>query len=124
MATVVVADSNYQEMEALSLAVSAEGHTVREASDGQEAMEIALREQADLVLLDVALPVFTGYECASMLRNDPDFPRENAIILLSNKDEDVRDVARAGADDCENKRTLLPRMREFLSIHLRDRAGA
>ena len=42
-----------------------------EASDGQQALEIALREKPDVAVLDVSLPIMNGVDLLVRLRQDP-----------------------------------------------------
>jgi len=49
----------------------AEGYQLLEAEDGLEGIDKAVREEPDLVLLDIGLPRFNGYETAAALRAFP-----------------------------------------------------
>jgi len=66
-----------------------EGVEVLEARDGSEALEIAMRERPDLVLLDVMMPEIDGWEVARSLAEDP-ATRTIPILFMT---------ALAGADD-------------------------
>jgi DNA-binding NarL/FixJ family response regulator len=69
---------------------------VAEASDGAEAVEIALREDVDLAILDVAMPRLTGLQAAEQLRRSRPQIR---VLMLSMYDSDqyLLAAARAGA---------------------------
>jgi two-component system cell cycle response regulator DivK len=45
-----------------------EGYTITEAEDGPTGLEIAAREQFDLILLDINLPEIDGYDLAKRMR--------------------------------------------------------
>jgi CheY-like chemotaxis protein len=47
-----------------------EGYDVLEAADGQQALELALVEPVDLVLLDISMPVLDGFGLAAALHED------------------------------------------------------
>lgn len=66
---VLVVDDNRDAAE--SLAVILDGHEVRCAFDGEEALSIAQEFHADAVILDVGLPGMSGYELAQRLRRLP-----------------------------------------------------
>ena len=71
-----------------------------EAADGGEAVEMYERERPDLVLIDVMMPVFDGYEPARRMRAAR--PDEWApIIFLSSMeaDQDLDRAIEAGGDD-------------------------
>jgi DNA-binding response OmpR family regulator len=80
------------------------GYTVLQARDGEEALELAMRELPDLAVLDVMMPKLDGYEVTRRIRAaDP--TDEMPVILLTARVQDV-DIARgfeAGADDYMKK---------------------
>jgi DNA-binding NarL/FixJ family response regulator len=69
---------------------------VGEAADGREAIDRARSEQADVVLMDVRMPVMDGLAATRELSGDADGPR---IIILTTFDIDeyVFEALRAGA---------------------------
>lgn len=76
------------------------GHSVAEAGDGKQALELYRRERPDLVLIDVTMPVMDGYEATRQMRQiSPDdwVP----IIFLSSMeaDQDLDRAIEAGGDD-------------------------
>jgi len=76
------------------------GYTVLQARDGEEALELAMRELPDLAVLDVMMPKLDGFELTRRLRAERATSRI-PIILLTAKAQD-RDVERGfdlGADD-------------------------
>ena len=62
--------------------VFAADHQVLAATDGQKALEIALRQQPDLVLLDVIMPGMDGFEVCRRLKADPN-TRDIPVIFLT-----------------------------------------
>ncbi|NLE37101.1 MAG: response regulator transcription factor [Pirellulaceae bacterium] len=74
------------------------GYDVLEAADGAQALEMALRREYDLLLLDLVLPPPDGFEILARLRRDrPTVP----IIVLTARGEEADRVRglRDGADD-------------------------
>ncbi len=76
------------------------GHTVVEANDGKEALQIYRHDRPGLVLIDVVMPIMDGYESARHMREtkaDEWVP----IIFLSSKeaDQDLDRAIEAGGDD-------------------------
>ncbi len=69
---------------------------VAEASDGAEAVEVALRERPDLCILDVAMPRLTGLQAAREIKAQA--PGVAVLILSMHKDERyVFEALKAGA---------------------------
>lgn len=68
--TILIVDDKTDIVETVSLCFSQEGYRVLTAFDGEEALEVARREQPDLIVLDVMLPKENGYQVARFLRED------------------------------------------------------
>ncbi|TCK08315.1 response regulator [Marinobacterium mangrovicola] len=91
------------------------------ARDGESAIELTLKEQPDLVLLDVMMPGMTGYEVCSTLKSSPETKDIPVIFVTALKDS--VDEARGfelGAVDFINKplvpAVLQARVRTHLSL--------
>jgi DNA-binding response OmpR family regulator len=72
--------------------LEAKGMEVIEAADGLIGVQLAQREQPDLILLGVMMPVLDGWQAAEQLRTDPE-TREIPIVFLTARSE-LRDCAR------------------------------
>ncbi|MCC6695624.1 MAG: response regulator [Candidatus Hydrogenedentes bacterium] len=118
MARILVADDDTASLDVIALALSAEGHEVVCASNGQEAYELALSENPDMVLLDIMMPVYNGYETCELMRHDPSLSPTLPIIFLTSMDADKRMLMKAGATDHLPKRHMVQDLREVLSRHL------
>ena len=93
-----------------------EGHEVRSAEDGVEALELAESFVPDLVILDLGLPKLDGVEVCRRLRAESDAP---ILILTARTDTDDRvEGLDSGADDYLVKpferQELLARMRALM----------
>jgi DNA-binding response OmpR family regulator len=102
--TVLVVDDDPVILKLLEVNFEMEGFTVVTAKDGEEGIEVARREQPDLIVSDIMMPKKSGLELVTELKSDPgtsDIP----IILLSAKAQnaDVRSGMDAGADDYVTK---------------------
>jgi len=71
MATVLIADDNRANRQALAALLESAGHRVVIAGDGREALEKARTERPQLVISDVLMPLMDGYELARRLKDDP-----------------------------------------------------
>ena len=81
-----------------------EGYRVRTAEGGAEALEAVASERPDLVLLDLMLPGFSGYEVLSELRRRPEWVDLPVVVLTARKDEADRVKGlELGADDYVTK---------------------
>jgi DNA-binding response OmpR family regulator len=97
---VLVVDDDRRVLELLQTALGAQGYRVVSASNGEDALRVAVREQPDLVVLDVRLPRKSGLEVCETLRQDPDDPRVPVILISALGDTEARiDGLARGADD-------------------------
>jgi CheY-like chemotaxis protein len=71
MATILVADDNRANREALAALLEHAGHEVVRAGDGREALARAQETRPELVISDVLMPMMDGYELARRLKADP-----------------------------------------------------
>jgi DNA-binding response OmpR family regulator len=97
---VLAADDDEDILGLVSFRLERAGYTVILARDGEEAFELAVREQPDLAVLDVMMPKLDGFELTRRLRAD-EATSQMPIILLTAKsqDADVQQGFAAGADD-------------------------
>jgi CheY-like chemotaxis protein len=75
-----------------------------EAKDGQEAVDTALRERPDLILMDVMMPVMTGLQACAALKERAE-TRDIPIIMITAKtgDESLKNALEVGAFDYVTK---------------------
>ena len=117
---ILIADDEPSIVAALRFLLESEGYEVHIARDGKEAVRIVEDANPDLVLLDVMMPVKSGYEICQWIRDRPD-RRHAKIIMLSAKGRDA-EVAKGlafGADVYVTKpfstRELKNAIRELLA---------
>jgi DNA-binding response OmpR family regulator len=76
-----------------------QGHRVRTAADGAEALASVERSLPDLLLLDLMMPRGNGYEVCRTLRASPQFDTVRIVMLTARgQDSDQRTGLAAGAD--------------------------
>lgn len=83
MAKVLIADDEEGLLELLRFSLDADGFEVVTASDGKKALNLAMQEKFDLVILDVMMPHMDGYHVASEITQDPAAP---PVLLLTSRD--------------------------------------
>lgn len=77
-----------------------EGYEVLEASTGQQAIDIAMREHPDLLIIDLNMPEMNGYEAIGHLRADAEMEALPILVLTADESAGVeRRVLELGADD-------------------------
>jgi two-component system response regulator MprA len=113
---VLVVEDDADIADVLRRTVRQEGHEVRSAGDGVEALQLAEDFVPDLVILDLGLPKLDGVEVCRRLRAESDAP---ILILTARTHTDDRvEGLDSGADDYLVKpferKELLARMRALL----------
>jgi len=88
----------------ISLRLEKNGYEVISSLDGEEGVEMAIKEKPDLVLADVIMPGIDGFEVCRRLRKNP---LTTHIPIISTTAAGMDDVEHqcitAGADDCVRK---------------------
>ncbi len=97
---VLVVDDEEYIQHILNFSFGAEGYEVITAANGAEAIEKAVNEKPDVIVLDIMMPKMDGYEACKKLKSDPQ-TKAIPVILLTAKGRDVdrRLGSDAGADD-------------------------
>ena len=70
MARIMIADDDPHIREVVTFALENAGHQVTVREDGRTALESALAEQPDLVVLDIMMPDLDGSELAASFKDD------------------------------------------------------
>ena len=80
---VLIADDEQQLALAMKIRLQSRGYQVVTAGDGQQALELAEREQPDLIILDVLMPIMDGYSCLREINTRFGRGRIPVIILTA-----------------------------------------
>lgn len=115
-AEIVLVDDDRNILTSVSMALEAEGYTVRTYNDGEAALSGILANEPDLAVLDIKMPRMDGIELITKLREKTMLP----VIFLTSKDDEVDEAIglRMGADDYITKpfsqKLLIERIRALL----------
>ena len=119
---ILIADDEPNILVSLEFLMKREGYEVVLARDGQEAMDAIVRERPALVLLDVMMPIKTGFDVCHEVRAH-EAVRDTLIVMLTAKGRDT-DVAKGlalGANAYMTKpfstKELVQKVRELLGGH-------
>lgn len=94
---ILVVDDEKLIVKGIKFSLEQDGMQVDCAYDGEEAIELASKTEYDIVLLDVMLPVYDGFEVLSKIREFSSMP----VIMLTAKGDDMDKILglEYGADD-------------------------
>ena len=114
--TILIVDDETTIVDMLVYNLQKEGYNTLQANDGEEAVNIALNQKPDLVLLDIMLPKMDGLAVCKRIRQTLNIP----ILMISAKDEEIDKILglELGADDYITKpfsvRELMARVKANL----------
>ena len=99
----LVVEDNVELLMLMTQLLSSKYH-VKTATNGKEALEIIHKEELDIIISDVMMPVMDGLELTQELKNDPNY-QHLPIILLTAKtqDENRAEALQLGADSYVTK---------------------
>lgn len=118
-AKILVVDDEPDILEFLQYNLEKEGFEVVTANDGEEGIEMAEKENPNLIILDIMMPKMDGVEVCRVLRSRPKFA-QTAIAFLTAREEDFSQIAalETGGDDYITKpirpRVFLSRIKALL----------
>ena len=97
---VMIVEDDAVLVNALTLALEDEGYDISVATDGEAAEKMILKEVPDLILLDLLLPIKSGFEVLKVVRANPDTKNVSVVILTNFEQEtSVDEGMRLGAKD-------------------------
>ena len=79
---ILIVDDNRDSRELVVKVLKSRGYQTIEAVDGEEALEKAVAERPDLILMDRSLPKIDGYEVTSRLKGQEEF-KDIPIVALT-----------------------------------------
>ena len=114
--TILIVDDEKPIVDILTYNLSREGYNVIEANDGLTAVDMAISQRPDLILLDIMLPKLDGLSVCKRIKNTYNVP----ILMLTAKDNEIDKILglELGADDYITKpfsvRELMARVKANL----------
>lgn len=100
MAKILIAEDEPDIRELVAFTLRFGGYEVVTASNGEEAVQLARRENPDLILLDVRMPRMTGYDACREIKADPNL-KTTPVVFLSAKgqENEIQAGIESGAEE-------------------------
>jgi len=123
MLRILYVEDNEDNVYMLRRRLAKHGYEMIVAGDGAEGVATAQREKPDLILMDLSLPVLSGWDAARQLKDSPETNTIPIIALSAHALDGEREKAlAAGCDDFETKPVDLARLLEKMA-RFKGRAG-
>lgn len=109
----------------LRLKLELSNYRVAEAADGREAVEAALRERPNLILMDLSLPVIDGFTATRQIREQPSLLSVPIIAVTADGTAACRvKAAAAGCDELLTKPLDFKSLEKVMKSLLKARAAS
>ena len=96
---ILIADDEPNIVTALEFLLARDGYEVLIARDGEQALKAIESARPDLVLLDIMMPVKSGYEICKRIRERPEWKHIKVVMLSAKgRDAEVNKGMAVGAD--------------------------
>jgi two-component system, cell cycle response regulator DivK len=95
MKRILIVEDKASSRELLRAVLENQGYAVREAADGEEALQKARAEPPDLILLDLQMPIRSGYDVLKELRAEPRFAAIPIVAVTASAMQGDREKALA-----------------------------
>jgi two-component system phosphate regulon response regulator PhoB len=100
MRKLMIADDEPGVRSLVRMTLESDSYEILEASDGDEALMLALEHRPELILLDVTMPGLSGLQVCRMLKDNPSTSAISVVMLTAmDQDSDRAEGKVAGADD-------------------------
>jgi two-component system cell cycle response regulator DivK len=111
MVKILLVEDNEMNRDMLSRRLMRRGYDVVMAVDGEQGIHMVASESPDLILLDMSLPILSGWDAARQLKADPATQKTPIIALTSHAmDGDREKALQAGCDEYDTKPVELERL--------------
>ena len=119
MTKILLVEDNEMNRDMLSRRLLRKGYEVVIATDGEQAVAMATSESPALILMDMSLPVFDGWEATRRIKAADGTKKIPVIALTAHAMSGDREKSlEAGCDDYDTKPIELPRLLEKMEILL------
>lgn len=83
MAKILIVEDDISLRDVYSARLEAEGYTVATASNGEEALAVAVKERPDLIILDVMMPRISGFDVLDIIRTTPEIAHTRVVMMTA-----------------------------------------
>lgn len=87
---ILIVDDDNMQVRLLEKILTKEGYSVGAATEADEGLDRAIKEDPDLIILDVMMPVINGYNFCRLLKKEAE--KENILVILLTSRDEMEDI--------------------------------
>lgn len=122
--TLLLVDDNFDNIELLEEILKAQGYNTLTALTGFDAIRLAVNQQPDLILLDIAMPVMDGMEVLEVLKSDQDTATIPVMFVtgIMENEKILRALQDGLVVDYISKPIIVSELQDKITAHIGDAA--
>lgn len=118
--SILIADDNPHNLKLLSTTLNCFGYDINVAIDGKTAIESAIAQPPDLILLDVYMPEIDGFQACKILKSDIRTKEIPVLLVSAFDDQNIKiKVFEVGATDYITKPIQIEEAKARIDAHLK-----
>lgn len=116
---VLLIDDNQEITDLFQTTLTAKGYPCQVSNDGKEGLELIKKKEHDIVLLDLAIPRFSGEDILNELLKDGPIKDYNIYVFTASviSEKEIEDFIKMGALGCIRKPVRLDALLDTLQKH-------
>ncbi len=117
--TVLIVEDNQLNMKLFNDILQCHGYRTVQSFDGRNLLQIAREKCPDLIVMDIQLPVSSGFELTRLLKGNSCFKHLPVVAVTAFTDMGIKErILNAGCDDYIAKPISVPVFLETVAKHL------
>ncbi len=120
---IIVAEDNRVNQKLITTMLKKEGFDVEVAANGQEAIDLLKKKAADLILMDMQMPIMDGFQATREIRKLDEKNNQHTLIFALTASDDpveIQGAINAGVDEVMRKPLNLLAFKDILKKYLQD----
>lgn len=100
MAKILIVEDDISLRDVYTARLQAEGFQISTASNGEEALAVAVKERPDLIILDIMMPRISGFDVLDIIRTTPEIAHTRVVMMTAlSAPEDRERGEKLGVDE-------------------------
>ena len=113
---ILIIDDNADITDAMSMYIESQGIDCTVSNQGMNGLELIKQNNFDLIILDIAMPEFSGYDVIESLKNDQILQNHKIIVLTASSltENAINDIKLKGIQEVVKKPLALEQLQDLI----------